>query len=68
MDDFKKELQGLNVDGFQADDMIPVSTQGQYYDAARQCGHCFHRCFNCFHCHHCFHHCFHHCGHCARCF
>ncbi|MED0766130.1 heterocycloanthracin/sonorensin family bacteriocin [Aneurinibacillus thermoaerophilus] len=40
MDDFQKELQGLNVGDFQAGPMIPVSTQDQYYDYTRQCGRC----------------------------
>ncbi|WP_047155492.1 heterocycloanthracin/sonorensin family bacteriocin [Aneurinibacillus tyrosinisolvens] len=38
MDDFQKELQGLDVSNFQAGPMIPVNTQDQYYDYTRQCG------------------------------
>jgi heterocycloanthracin/sonorensin family bacteriocin len=48
MSDFKNELQGLNINEYQAGQMIPYDTANTTNsDQARQCG------WNCFHCHHC---------------
>ncbi|WP_412674852.1 heterocycloanthracin/sonorensin family bacteriocin [Aneurinibacillus thermoaerophilus] len=72
MDDFKDELQELNVDHFEAGQLVSYDNQSQYYvDQSRQCSNCFHctRCFNCSRCSNCFNcfRCFN-CFNCTRCF
>ncbi|WP_146811970.1 heterocycloanthracin/sonorensin family bacteriocin [Aneurinibacillus danicus] len=69
MDNFKDELQELNVADFGAGQLVYYDNQGQpYVDQSRQFFNCFNcaRCFNCFNCARCFN-CFH-CSNCARCF
>ncbi|WP_442870417.1 heterocycloanthracin/sonorensin family bacteriocin [Aneurinibacillus sp. Ricciae_BoGa-3] len=66
VDDFKNDLQGLNVGNFEASQMMPFDpVSATNSDQARQCGRCFH-CSSCFRCSNCFN-CFR-CFSCFRCF
>lgn len=74
MEDFKNELQTLNVDDFQASQAVPWDETRQFVGGFGGCfgggfGRCF-NCFNCFRCGGCFGRCggcFGRCGGCGGC-